>query len=338
MDVSITKKILVTGASGFLGGRLLKHLAALYPSTVVTGTSRRADRKKEFEALGCFFIAGDLLDVLFCEEITKEADVVIHCAALSSPWGNINLFEEANVKATKNLLNASVSNKVKRFIFISTPSIYFDFTDRYNIKEEDPLPEKMVNHYAATKLEAEQFVLAMNGKGIETLALRPRAIIGAEDTVIFPRLIKAYKEGRLKIIGNGKTIADLTCVRNVIEAILCSMRAEKKALGQAYNITNGEPVVLWDKINHLLRALNFEPLHKKIPAGLVMTVAALMEWKAKLFSPDKEPTLTKYGIGVLTYSLTMNISKANTLLDYRPVQTTEEGLTEFIEWYKTQQQ
>lgn len=337
MNISTQRNIVVTGASGFLGGRLLKHLAALYPGSMITGTSRRAERKGEFEALGCRFVAGDLLEASFCETVTKEADIVVHCAALSSPWGHVRLFEDANVKATQNLLNASVTNQVKRFIFISTPSIYFDFTDRYNIKESDPLPAKMVNHYAATKLEAERLVLAMNGKGIETIGLRPRAIIGAEDTVIFPRLIKAYQEGRLKIIGNGKTLADLTCVRNVIEAVLCSIRAEPKALGEAYNITNGEPVLLWDKINLLLKALNFEPLHKKVPAGLVMTVAALMEWKAKLFSPGQEPTLTKYGIGVLTYSLTMDISKAKNLLNYLPVQSTEEGLTEFIEWYNTQQ-
>jgi nucleoside-diphosphate-sugar epimerase len=194
----------------------------------------------------------------------------------------------------------------------------------------------MVNHYAETKLKAEKFVLSKNNKGIETIALRPRAIIGAEDTVIFPRLIKAYQEGKLKIIGNGKNTADLTCVRNVIEAVMCCMQAKNNSMGEAYNITNGEPVVLWEKINALLQALTLEPLKKKVPAGLVLFIASLMEWKGKLFHPEKEPTFTRYSVGVLAYSLTMNISKAKKQLGYQPVQTTEEGLTEFIEWYKNQ--
>ncbi|HVD97857.1 MAG TPA: NAD-dependent epimerase/dehydratase family protein [Cytophagaceae bacterium] len=328
-------KILVTGAAGFLGGRLVKHLIQVFPQASIIGTSRKSDRKAEFEILGIQFIAGDLSDKEFCQNITQQTDLIIHCAALSSPWGALQEFENANIVSTQNLLEASIDNKVKRFIFISTPSIYFEYKDRFNVKESDPLPRHMVNHYAATKLEAEKIVLAANGNKIETLALRPRAIIGAEDTVIFPRLIKAYKEGKLKIIGTGKNIADLTCVRNVIEAVLCSIRAGDQALGQAYNITNGDPVLLWEKINLLLQVLQLAPLKKKIPAALVMTVATLMEWKAKLFHPDKEPTLTRYGIGVLAYSLTMDISKANAQLGYHPVQTTEEGLEEFIAWYQT---
>ncbi len=336
MPQEVYRKIVVTGAGGFLGGRLLKHLAAEYPETLIIGTSRRSDRKQEFENVKAAFIPGDLTDPEFCLSLTKGADVVIHCAALSSPWGAPKLFEDANILTTQNLLNASRTNGLKRFIFISTPSIYFDYSDRFHVKESDPLPAKMVNEYARTKLEAERMVLAANDKGIETIALRPRAIIGAEDTVIFPRLLKAYHEGKLKIIGNGKNSADLTCVRNAIEAIDCCLQADKKAMGEAYNISNDEPVVLWENIAKLLQALDLKPLTKKLPAGLVMTVASLMELKAKILHPKREPTLTRYGIGVLAYSLTMDISKAKKLLNYKPVQTTEDGLKEFIEWYKTQ--
>ncbi len=328
------RKILVTGAGGFLGGRLLKHLATLFPDIVLVGTSRRTERKDEFESCGVSFTSGDLLDKQFCLNITTDVDEVIHCAALSSPWGNKKLFDDANVLATQQLLEAAKLNKVSRFIFISTPSIYFDYTDRFDVKESDPLPRKMVNQYASTKLEAEQIVLSANGNTMHTLALRPRAIIGAEDTVIFPRLIKAYEAGRLKIIGNGANLADLTCVRNVLEAVVAALHAGETAMGQAYNISNGAPVVLWDTINTLLHALALKPLEKKVPAKIVMAVASLMEWKAKLFHPNKEPTLTRYGIGVLAHSLTMDISKARQLLGYKPVQTTAEGLNEFIEWYK----
>ena len=146
-------KILVTGSAGFLGGRLAKQFASLGTYDVVA-TTRRMDRKAELETAGCTFISGDLMDGDFCLRITKEANIVVHCAALSSVWGNYFDFYDANVIATKNILDAAMKNGVSKFIFISTPSIYFDFTDRYNVSEDDVLPQKLVNAYASTKFIA----------------------------------------------------------------------------------------------------------------------------------------------------------------------------------------
>ena len=334
--MSVTKnKIIITGAAGFLGGRLAKNLAAsgVYD---VCATSRRAHRKSELEAAGCTFAAGDLLSIDFCLQLTKDADIVVHCAALSSVWGSYYDFYDANVITTKNLLHAAKQNSVSKFIFISTPSIYFDFTDRYAVSESDVLPERSVNAYASTKLIAEQVVLKENSDQIKTVALRPRAIIGAEDTVIFPRIIRAYTDGRLKIIGDGKTLGDLTAVSNVIEAVRCCMRADDSAMGQAYNISDGTPVLLWPTINHILKELGYTPITKKISAGLVLAIASIIEGTAKLFNIKKEPSITRYGIGVLAKSLTMDISKAKNKLGYKPVQTTDEAINEFITWYRKQ--
>ncbi|WP_018343222.1 NAD-dependent epimerase/dehydratase family protein [Cytophaga aurantiaca] len=328
-------KIIITGAAGFLGGRLVKQLAASGMYDVIA-TSRRTERKTELESAGCTFISGDLLNSDFCLQLTKEADIIVHCAALSSVWGSYYDFYDANVITTKNLLAAAIQNGVRKFIFISTPSIYFDFTDKYNISENDVPPEKSVNAYASTKLMAEQFVLEKNSEQIKTVALRPRAIIGAEDTVIFPRIIRAYTEGRLKIIGDGKTLGDLTAVSNVIEAVHCCIRADDSAMGQAYNISDGNPVLLWPTINHILKELGHKPITKKISAGLVLTIASIIEGTAKLFNAKKEPSITKYGIGVLAKSITMDIHKARTALNYKPVQTTEEAINEFITWYRKQ--
>ena len=326
------QKIVVTGASGFLGGRLLKHLTQHRIASEVIGTGRRAERKAEFEQAGCRYEAGDLLDRDFCGSLLTEADAVIHCAALSAPWGRRDEFVKSNIITTRNLLTVGQQLGVKKFVFISTPSIYFDFKDRFHVSENDPLPLKMVNAYAATKWEAEREVLQQNSGTFQTIALRPRAIIGAEDTVIFPRLLNAYQSGRLKIIGHGRNIVDLTSVRNVIEAILCTFEAKSEAFGQAYNITNGEPVKLWEEINFLLEQLQLAPVRQHVPLAAAAVFARMMEVKAKI-TRGPEPTLTRYGIGVLAKSLTMDISKARRLLNYHPVQTTREGIAEFIEWY-----
>lgn len=329
------QKIVITGAAGFLGGRVAKYLATNYLNYEVFATSRRDSRAIELENTGCEFLKGDLRDIIFCEKLTKDTEIVVHCAALSAPYGDYNAFYQSNVVATQTLLNACIANGVKKFIFIATPSIYMNFSSRFNVSENDPLPSTLVNHYATTKLMAEKKVLAANGKGIQTIALRPRAIIGAEDTVIFPRVLHAYHEGRLKIIDKGDNYCDFTCARNVIEAILCCINAPDKAFGEAYNITDGQSVLFWESLKYALSALQLTPPTQKVPKAVAMFFANLSEWYAKNFTPTKEPTLTRYGICILSDSMTLDITKARELLNYKPVMTTFEGINEYVTWYKT---
>ncbi len=330
------QKIVVTGAAGFLGGRTAKFLASHFPDYQIMATSRRSIRADELSAHNCNFQAGDLCNTNFCEAITERTEIVIHCAALSSPFGSYDSFYQSNFIATQTLLNASIKNGVKKFIFISTPSIYFTYTDRFNVGEADELPMKMVNHYAQTKLLAEKLVLEKNNFGIETIALRPRAIIGAEDTVIFPRVLEAYHKGKLKIVGNGKNICDFTCVRNVIEAIVCAIDAPKKAYGEAYNITDGESVNFWEALTYALNALELKAPTQRVPKKLALFVASLLEFKAKLLHEKKEPPLTKYGVGILANNFTLDITKAKKLLNYQPVMKSFEGINEYILWHKNQ--
>jgi 2-alkyl-3-oxoalkanoate reductase len=329
-------KIVITGAAGFLGGRTAKFFAQNFTDYQIIATSRRDTRTAELTANNCLFMAGDLSDISFCESLSKNAEIVVHCAALSAPFGEYDTFYHANFLATHSLLEASKKNGVKKFIFISTPSIYFNYEDRFNVSENDDLPKKMVNHYAETKLMAENLVLANNGKGIDTIALRPRAIIGAEDTVIFPRMLEAYHKGKLKIVGDGKNICDLTCVRNVIESIVCAIHAPAEAFGEAYNITDGEGVNFWDALNYALKALNLNPPTKKVNKKLALLVAGILEFKAKIMRDKKEPPLTRYGVGILANNFTLDISKAKKMLHYQPVMTTFEGINEYIIWHKTQ--
>jgi nucleoside-diphosphate-sugar epimerase len=328
-------KIVITGAAGFLGGRVAKYFAENFKTATIIATSRRNSRALELEKHGCQFVKGDLTDQVFCNSIVLNVEIVVHCAALSAPYGLYNDFYQSNYIASKNLLEACVKNGVKKFIFIGTPSIYVDLSDRFNINEIEPLPKEMINHYAKTKLMAEELILGFNGNGIETISLRPRAIIGAEDTVIFPRVLEAYNKGSLKIIGKGNNICDFTCVRNVIEAILCCIRADSYAYGQAYNITDNQPVDFWATLNYTLRSLNLKPCSKKVPRNIAMFVANLFEFKAKLLVQKSEPTITKYGIGILSNSFTLDISKAKELIHYKPIMSTYEGINEFIRWYKT---
>ena len=137
---------------------------------------------------------------------------------------------------------------------------YYNGEDRKMVREDYPLPRKFVNNYAKTKRQAE---ILLEESGVKYIIIRPRAIIGRGDSVIMPRLIKAYSLGKLKIIGNGKNIVDLTSVQNVTHSILLSLNANENACNEAYNITDGKPVYLWNYINKVFKEIgNFNVLHK----------------------------------------------------------------------------
>jgi nucleoside-diphosphate-sugar epimerase len=322
-------KILLTGATGFLGFRTLEKLIEINEVTSIIATGRTIKQSHYLKHPKITYLLGELSDKAFVEEITQDVEFVIHAAALSSPWGKYKEFEDANLRSQLNLINAIKRNKIVKYIYISTPSMYFDSTNRKDIRENDPLPRKFINAYSTTKRMAE---IELINSGIPYVILRPRALTGRGDTVIMPRIISAHKKGRLKIIGNGKNIVDLTSVANAVDAILLSLKAEGAALNQIYNITNGEPVNLWEKITYVLSLMNEQLPQKKIPYWLVLTIAQLMEWKSQI-THMKEPVLTKYGVGVLAKSMTLDISKARELLGYNPTVTTDEAIREFINWY-----
>ena len=166
------------------------------------------------------------------------------------------------------------------------------------------------------------------------IILRPRALIGRGDTVIMPRLIRSSKEGKLKIIGAGNNRVDLTPVANMVEAVKLSIFT--KNLNETFNISNGEPVNLWESINFILSEIGLPVVRDKIPYSILYIIATIMEYKSRVFN-KKEPVLTRYAVGVLAKSFTFDIRKAKELLNFEPKQTTNQALVEFIQWYKSKE-
>jgi nucleoside-diphosphate-sugar epimerase len=323
-------RVLLTGATGFLGFRTLEQLVNHDQIEYIRATGRTLRTTHYVSHPKIEYVLGDLTDKNFVDQIVKTCDVIIHAAALSSPWGSYDAFYEANVLVQKNLVNAAKAHLINRFVFVSTPSLYFELKDKLNINETENLEKNFVNAYAATKRAAE---IALIQSGLKYIIIRPRALIGRGDTIILPRLIRAYDEGKLKVIGNGKNIADLTPVYNVAQALILAIFAPAVAVNQVYNISNGEPVVLWDKISDVLRRLDRTPPHTKIPFTLIKRIAQFMEWKSRITN-KKEPALTVYGVGTLAKSFSLDISKANKLLGYKPQLSTDEAIDEFINWYR----
>ena len=322
--------VLLTGATGGLGYRTIEKLILNQNIECLIASGRTIRPALYVDNPKVKYELGALENLDFSQKLVDSADSIIHAAALSSPWGHYEEFENANVISMKNLLTAAKKKRIKRFVYISTPSVYVNFKNRFNVKESDLLPQKFVNAYAKTKFEAE---LLLKESEIPYIILRPRALIGRGDSVIMPRLIRAFKEGTLKIIGDGNNVVDLTSLSNVADAIELSLFIGSNAINQTYNITNGEPVKMWECVETVLSKLGYTWNKQKIPFAVANFAAKLMELKSRLTN-FKEPALTVYSVNTLAKSFTLDISKARNLLGYSPKMTTEEAIVEFVNWNK----
>jgi nucleoside-diphosphate-sugar epimerase len=225
---------------------------------------------------------------------------------------------------THFLLDFAVSHGIKRFVHVSTPSLYFDFTDRTMILESFR-PSRPVNHYADTKQRAEEDVFRYADR-LHTTVLRPRGIFGKHDTTIFPRLVALGDGSGIPLARGGSAVIDITHVDNVVHAIHLALKS-KHVSGQAYNITNGESMRVIDLIDGLSHVLGREMKVVNVPGVIMGAIAVVLDVMGHVLR--KEPGLTRYTAALLRYSQTLDITKATTDLEYRPVRGLLDGLKDY---------
>lgn len=327
-------KILVTGASGFIGGRFARF--ALEQGFSVRVNGRRAEGVAHLVKRGAEFIQGDLIDPDLVRELCDDVDAVVHCAGSVGVWGRKQDFLQGNVQVTENVVEACLKQRVRRLVHLSSPSIYFDGSSHLDINEER-VPKRFKSHYAASKYLAEQKVFGAQEFGLEVIALRPRFVTGAGDTSIFPRLLHMQRKKRLSIVGNGLNKVDFTSVHNLNQALISSLLADRSALGRAYNISNGTPVPLWDAVNYVMRRMQLPQVTRYRSYGLAYSVAAINEAACMLWPGRPEPTLSRLGMQVMSKDFTLDISSARHYLDYDPQVSLWSALDEFCDWWQTQQ-
>ncbi|MEY4489449.1 MAG: hypothetical protein RIQ79_1957, partial [Verrucomicrobiota bacterium] len=249
--------VLVTGATGFLGGRIRERLlAAGRPLTLVSRTPQPA-----LAARGIRVVVGSLTDPAVCVEAVRGVGTVFHVAARVGVWGRYDDFYRDNVLATRALLAAARAAGVRRFVHTSTPSVVYNGRPLAGADESLPLTTSCPSPYPLTKALAEREVLVANAPGFATCALRPHLIWGVGDPHLVPRILARAAAGRLRIVGDGQNLVDMVHVENAADAhLLAEAALVGRAAGRAYFITNGEPVNLWRWIDDLLRALGRPPL------------------------------------------------------------------------------
>lgn len=310
----------MTGATGFLGGHVVRGLAARGDKPI--GVGRRADHApRDAPFIVCDLGALDAAERL--AEASGPIDAVVHAAALSSPWGRWSEFRRANVEGTRAALEAARRHGARRFVFISSPSVCFRFADQIEVREADALPEP-VNAYARSKQLAEALVLAASD--LEPVVLRPRGLYGQGDMALLPRLIRAARKGRLPLLRGGHARTDITHIDDVTTAVLAALDAPAPTSGGVFNVSGGEALKVTDIAEAAAARAGTRVHWRRLPVGLALAGAGAMEVLCSVTPGRPEPPITRYGVGVFAFTQTLNLTAARLGLGWAPRVSWAEGL------------
>ncbi len=298
--------------------------------------SRR--RYAHLEQLGVESIQADVRDAAAVREALQLIDVVFHTAAVAGIWGPWEHFYSVNTRGTQNVIAGCLAEGVRRLVFSSSPSVTFGGHDQCGVDESEPYPPQWLCHYPHSKALAEQAVLQANGRdGFSTCALRPHLIWGPGDPHLVPRLIDRARRGRLRQIGDGSNLIDMVYVENAALAHLQAadhLSEGSPVCGQAYFISQGEPVNCWQWINEILGMAGVPAVSKSISLRSAWRLGAAMEGLYRLLRIRREPVMTRFLAAQLATSHYFDVGRARRDFGYDPPVSTQEGMRRLGAWIR----
>ncbi|MDZ4659899.1 MAG: NAD-dependent epimerase/dehydratase family protein [Bythopirellula sp.] len=330
-------KTLVTGGGGFLGRAIVEQLLARGDQVRSFGRGEYP----ELTALGVEVMRGDVRDAEKVSKACAGMDCVFHVAAIAGIGGPWSRFYEANVVGTQNVIEVCRKQGVPRLVFTSSPSVTFAGSDQCGINERQMVPdlvwlEKNRCHYSRSKALAEAAVLAANSVELATCALRPHLIWGPRDQHLIPRLIARAQSGRLRRVGDGTNKVDIIYIDNAASAHLQAANAlaleNSPVRGNAYFLSQGEPVNCWAWIDEVLALANLPPVKKSISFRQALRVGAICEAVYALLRTTREPPMSRFLAWQLASSHWFDISAARRDFGYEPRVSTAEGMHRLGEW------
>ena len=324
-------KVLVTGATGFLGKHLVQKLVARGdevcalvwpPSTCST-----------LQNLSVTMLEGDIQNTALVMQAAKGKDVVFHCAGKVDDWGPRHEFYQVNVEGTRNMLEASRAAGVKHFIHISS-LVVLGIPETTPVDETMPYSTKFFNPYMETKFLSEKLVIEYHNKHkLPVTIIRPGILWGPGDTSIFPRLERLASKGLMIFkMGTGNNVLCLSYVHNLVDALLLAADVKNPDC-QVYHITDEEKITSGVFFAALTKAIGAKQPTIPTPLFILFIVASLFELGAKLLRLSQPPLLTRYGLYMWSCTFITNISKAKKQLGYQQRVFFKEGIQQLTEWY-----
>jgi nucleoside-diphosphate-sugar epimerase len=325
-------RIVVTGATGFIGCQLARILAGLGHDLVATGRAASAvesARLERLEEAGVRVKVGSLLDPGFAGALTKACEIVIHLAAAQHE-GNVpdSYFRDINVTGTRLLLEAAIGAGARRFVYGSTIGVYGAASGQELTELSATRPE---NIYAVTKLEAEQLVGAHSSQ-IETCIGRISETYGPGDFRLL-KLFRAIDRGRFVMLGSGENVRQVIYVDDLAAGLLLAAQ-HPGAVGQTFVFAGTEVMTTNSMVAQIAAALQRRPPRIHVPVWPFRAAAAILE--STLRPLGIQPPLTQRRLDFFTKSFLFSTAKYREVLGFVPRVSFAEGAAATADWYRKQ--
>lgn len=332
----MSRTILITGGQGFVGRALVERFADLGYKVICADVVETPFRKD------VTFIKLDIRDAAATVAACSGVDGIIHNASLVHTKHNrIEDVWAVNLDGTKHLLAACQAHKIPRFTYISSASAVYEGSDIENGDETLPYSSISQAPYADSKIAAEKLVLAFNdSSSTRTCAIRPHVVFGAGDRRFIKSILDKAREGKLtRAVGNRDKLSDFTYISNLVDAVVAAedhLTLGAAVCGQAYFITNGEPMAFFDFIEKFIVEMGYPPIKGKIPYWLAYGVAAIAEGIDTLRGGtlNAENGLTRFSVRYMVTHHYFNIAKARRDLGWSPKVNIADGIRQTVQTLK----
>jgi nucleoside-diphosphate-sugar epimerase len=318
--------VLVTGASGFLGGRLAQTLASRGEQARVL--ARPGAGLSHLSGLPFEVIRGTLSDAECLAAAVENVTRIYHCAACSTDWAPWRVYYEANVEGLRNLLAAARrATGLERFLHVSTTDVYGypqAPCDETHALVDTGLP------YNRSKCLAERTVWE---SGLPVTVVRPATIFGPRGKAFTTDIAAVIRSGMMAVIDGGRSRGGFCYVDNAVDAILSAASAPC-AIGRAYNVADGTGATWRDYVDALAAGLGCRRPWIDLPRAGAFALALLMEAPHRCLRLPGRPLLTRHAVSLLSRDQEFTAGRARRELGWAPAVSFEEGLRRSIEWLK----
>lgn len=320
--------ILVTGASGFIGGELVRTLVGRGEQVRVL--ARPSSNLDPIRHLDAEFVRGELDDAAVAEEAMSGTRIVFHCAGLAADWGPWADFERSNVAAVETLLAAaSHCPTLERFVHVSTTDVY-----GYPRKVTDETaPMKDVGYpYNRSKIMGERVVARYRRDvGLPTTIIRPATVFGPRSITFTAGLARLLIDEELPLVGGGKACAGLIYIDDLVNGMIDAATAFQ-AVGEVYNMRDPSHATWRDAILTLAAGLGVTKPLRSVPGSIAIAAAGVMETIARVRRQETRPLLTRHLVYTMIRDQCYPIDKAQRELWFTPKVGVELGLRQSVEW------
>lgn len=323
-------RLLITGATGFIGSRLALHAHRLGIDVLATGRAEldvEKARLKELRAANVPVAIGLLQDRQFVQSVVHGRTTVVHLAAAQHESEQPDTyFRTINVDAVRLLLEACKASGLRRFIYGSTMGVYGSADDAVMDEDTPPRPE---NIYTCTKLEAETLVRSYSAH-FDTCVVRIAETYGPSDQRLL-KLFRGVEAGRFVILGRGDNRRQCIHVHDLIRGLLVACR-HPAAVGQTFVFAGREIMTTNEMVRDIAVELERRPAQLHVPMWPFQVAAGVME---AILPPLRiRPPLHSRRLDFFRSSFVFSTRKAETLLGFQPEIDFRAGAADAIRWYR----